>query len=343
MRALVYNGPSQLALEERPKPQIEHTSDAIIKLDYTTICGTDLHILKGDVPEVTKGRILGHEGVGTIVEVGSGVTSHAVGDQVLISCISACGACTYCRRNMYSHCTTGGWVLGHTIDGTQAEYVRIPHVATSTYKVPRGVDPQALVMLSDIFPTAYEMGVLSSKVLPGSTVVIVGAGPVGLAALVTAKLYSPSWVLVVDPDENRLEVAREWGAVDACTPAEAVGKVRELTEGVGADCVIECVGIPETFEQCQELVAPGGVVANVGVHGTKADLQLQKLWASNISITMGLVDTVSTPTLLRLLGSGKLAADKMITHRFKFADMEKAYGTFGAAAKEKALKVLVEM
>lgn len=314
MRALVYNGVDKFGLEDKPMPTLSKPTDALVKLKYTTICGTDLHILKGDAPEVQPGTILGHEGVGTIAEAGSGMSNFKQGDEVLISCISSCGTCEYCRRGMYSHCTTGGWALGHTIDGTQAEFVRVPHADSSLYKVPEGVDPKALVMLSDIFPTGFECGVLNGKVQPGGTVAIVGGGPVGLAALITAQFYSPSWVLMIDPDHNRLKVAHQFGAAHFCEPSQAVDVVKKLTDGKGVDTVIEAVGIPATFEQCQDLVAPGGVIANIGVHGVKVDLHMEKLWAANIAITTRLVDTVTTPMLLNLLEAKKLPAEKMITH-----------------------------
>jgi alcohol dehydrogenase len=283
MKALVYNGVGKLALEDKAKPTIQKPTDAIVKLDYTTICGTDLHILNGDAPEVKPGTIIGHEGVGTVHETGAGISTFKKGDQVLISCISSCGKCECCRKGMYSHCVTGGWVLGHTTDGTQAEFVRIPHADISLYKVAEGVDPKALVMLSDVFPTGFECGVLNGKVQPGGTVAIIGAGPIGLAALLTAQLYSPAWVLMVDPDRNRLEIARQFGAQHVTEPGPAVEIVGKLTGGKGCDTVIECVGLRTAFEQCQELVAPGGVIANVGVHGMSAPFHLEKLWAANIS------------------------------------------------------------
>jgi len=286
MKALVFNGIDKLALEDKPMPAIRKPTDAVVKLDYTTICGTDLHILKGDAPEVQEGTILGHEGVGTIAQAGAGLSNFKEGDQVLISCISSCGTCEHCRKGMNSHCTTGGWNLGHTIDGTQAEYVRIPHADNSLYKVPPEVDPKSLVMLSDIFPTGYECGVLNGKVAPGGTVAIIGAGPIGLATLLAAQLYSPSWVLMIDHDQNRLKVAHQFGAQHFCEPEQAENIVKKLTDGKGVDTVIEAVGIPATFEQCQNLVAPGGVIANIGVHGVKADLHLEKLWAANIGINI---------------------------------------------------------
>jgi alcohol dehydrogenase len=282
MKALVFNGTGKITVESRPKPSLQKPTDAIVKVNYTTICGTDLHILKGDVPEVQLGTILGHEGVGTIEELGAGVTRFTPGDQVLLSCISACGTCEYCKRGMNSHCETGGWVLGHTIDGTQAEYVRIPHADSSLYKIPQGVSQRSAVLLSDILPTGYECGVLNSKIQPGSTVAIIGAGPVGLAALLTAKLYTPSWVLMIDTDKNRLDVAKELGAEHVAQPSNVSDVLERLTDGRGCDAVIEAVGIPATFEQCQELVAPGGVIANVGVHGASVQLRLEKLWSYNV-------------------------------------------------------------
>jgi len=345
MKALVYHGPGKKSLDERPMPALAAPTDAIVKVTRTTICGTDLHILKGDVPTCEPGRILGHEGVGIIEQVGAAVSSFKRGDHVLISCISSCGKCDYCRRGMYSHCTTGGWILGNRIDGTQAEYVRIPHAETSLYPIPAGADEEALVMLSDILPTGFECGVLNGKVQPGSTVAIVGSGPIGLAALLTAQFYSPARIVMIDRDANRLEVARRFGATDCIDigRADAVAEVMKLTDDTGVDCAIEAVGIPATFEMCEALVAPGGVIANVGVHGVKADLHLETLWDRNISITTRLVDTVSTPMLLKTVRSGRLDPAKLITHRFHLEDMLGAYDTFGRAADTHALKVVIQM
>lgn len=344
MKALVYEGPGRTSLQDRPVPTVETPTDAVVKITRTTICGTDLHILKGDVPTCTPGRILGHEGVGVVAETGAGVTQFRKGDRVLISCISSCGKCEYCRRGMYSHCTTGGWILGNTIDGTQAEYVRIPHADTSLYPIPEGADEEALVMLSDILPTGFECGVLNGKVQPGGTVAIVGSGPIGLAALLTAQFYSPAEIIVLDLDENRLEVARRFGATRSVKASgeDAARQVLALTEGKGVDTAIEAVGIPATFELCQEIVAPGGVIANVGVHGVKADLHLEKLWSHNISVTTRLVDTVTTPMLLKTVQSGKIDPGKLVTHRFGLERILDAYDTFGRAASTKALKVIIE-
>src|SRR5579864_9085634 len=343
MKALVYHGPGKKSLDERPQPELAAPGDAIVKMTRTTICGTDLHILKGDVPTCEVGRILGHEGVGIIEQVGAAVSSFKRGDHVLISCISSCGKCDYCRRGMYSHCTTGGWILGHRIDGTQADYVRIPHAETSLYPVPAGADEEALVMLSDILPTGFECGVLNGKVQPGSTVAIVGAGPIGLAALLTAQFYSPSQIVMIDRDANRLEVAKRFGAT-ACIDigsSDAVTDVMKLTDQTGVDCAIEAVGIPATFELCQALVAPGGVIANVGVHGVKADLHLEKLWDRNVSEERRVVDTVSTPMLLKTVRAGRIDPAKLITHRFQLEDVASAYDTFGRAAETHALKVII--
>lgn len=284
MKALVYDKLNSIRLENRPIPELAAPTDAIVKVSKTTICGTDLHIRKGDVATCQPGRILGHEGVGVIHKAGSSVTAFKEGDRVLISCVSSCAACEYCRKGMYSHCTTGGWILGNTIDGTQAEYVRIPLANNSLFKVPDGADESSLVMLSDIFPTGLECGVLNGNVQPGGTVVIVGTGPVGLAAMITAQFYSPAKIIAIDTDPNRLRTALEMGATDAIDSSKgnAVEQVMALTEGKGCDTVIEAVGIPATFSLCQELIAPGGVLANVGVHGTKVDLHLEKLWDRNI-------------------------------------------------------------
>ncbi|MGB6538221.1 MAG: zinc-dependent alcohol dehydrogenase family protein [Xanthobacteraceae bacterium] len=344
MKALVYRGPGKKGLEDRPKPEITVPTDAIVKIVKTTICGTDLHILKGDVPTCTPGRILGHEGIGVIDKAGPAVTAFKSGDRVLISCISACGKCEHCRKQMYSHCTTGGWILGNKIDGTQAEFVRIPYADTSLYPIPDGVDEEALVMLSDILPTGFECGVLNGKVQPGSTVAIVGAGPIGLAALLTAQFYSPAEIIMIDLDDNRLEMAKRFGATSAInsTGGQAVETVMKMTGMRGVDTAIEAVGIPATFELCEKLVAPGGTIANIGVHGQKVSLHLERLWDRNISITTRLVDTTSTPMLLSILRSHKIDPKLLITHRFKLDQILDAYDTFGNAAKTKALKVIIE-
>jgi alcohol dehydrogenase len=343
MKALVYYGPGKKAWEDRPKPTIKDPTDAILKIAKTTICGTDLHILKGDVPTVAEGRILGHEGVGVVQEVGSGVTTFKKGDRVLISGITSCGKCGACKKGMYSHCANGGWLLGHTIDGTQAEYVRIPYADTSLHRVPAGVDEEALVMLSDILPTGYECGVQNGAVKPGDVVAIVGGGPVGLAALLTAQFYSPAEIIMIDLDENRLEMAKRFGATQVVNSKDgkAAERVLALTGGIGVDVAIEAVGIPATFELCQDIVTAGGHIANMGVHGKAVALKLEKLWAHNVTITTRLVDTVTTPMLLKNVVAGRLAPGKLITHRFQLNDVMKAYDTFGNAAKEKALKVII--
>ena len=340
---MIYNGPGKMALEDRPKPAITAPTDAIVRITSTTICGTDLHIIKGDVPTCEPGRILGHEGVGIVDAVGTAVTSFKKGDHVLISCVSACGRCDYCRRQMYSHCTTGGWILGHRIDGTQAEFVRTPHADLSLYHIPKGADEEALVMLSDILPTGFECGVLNGKVSPGSVVAIVGAGPIGLAALLTAQFYSPGQIIMIDLDDNRLGIAAKFGATATVNSADgkAVAAVMALTGNIGADTVIEAVGIPATFELCQQLVAPGGVVANIGVHGKKVDLHLETLWDRNIAITTRLVDTATIPMLFKTVAAKKIDPGLLITHRFKLADILDAYATFGDAARTKALKVII--
>lgn len=344
MKALVYHGPGRKSLDERPMPELAAPTDVIVRVTRTTICGTDLHILKGDMPSCEPGRVLGHEGVGVVHRAGGAVSTFKEGDRVLISCISSCGQCEYCRRGMYSHCATGGWILGNRIDGTQAEYVRIPHAQTSLYRIAPGADEEALVMLSDILPTGFECGVLNGRVQPGRTVAIIGAGPIGLAALLTAQFYSPAQIVMIDPDPNRLALARRFGAT-ACIDngqVDAVAGVKALT-GDGVDCAIEAVGIPASFELCQRIIAPGGVIANVGVHGMKADLHLETLWDRNITITTRLVDTSSTPMLLKTVGAGRLDPKQLITHRFSLADIGQAYETFGHAAHTRALKVIVEV
>lgn len=345
MQALVYHGPGHKRLDDRPKPTLAGRTDAIVRVTRTTICGTDLHILKGDVPTCQPGTTLGHEGVGVIDSVGPGVTSFKPGDPVLISCITACGRCEWCRRAMYSHCTTGGWMLGNSIDGTQANFVRVPHADTSLYPIPPGSDEEALVMLSDILPTGFECGVLSGKVQIASTVAIVGSGPIGLAALLTAQLYSPSRIIMIDLDDNRLAVGKRFGASDTINSAggDAAAQVMALTGGRGVDTAIEAVGVPATFKLCEDIVAPGGTIANIGVHGKKVELHLERLWSHNVTITTRLVDSASIPMLLKIVQSRRIDAAQLITHRFAFAEMLAAYDTFSAASQTRALKVIVAM
>jgi alcohol dehydrogenase len=344
MKALVYNGPERKAWQEVPTPTIQDRTDAIVRVDCTTICGTDLHIMKGDVPEVDKGRILGHEAVGTVDAIGSAVTNVAVGDRVLVSCISACGRCRYCRDGRYGQCLGGGgWILGHLIDGTQAEYVRVPFADTSTYKVPEGVSDEEILMLADILPTSYEVGVLNGHVQPGDTVAVVGAGPIGLSAILAARLYSPSHIVAIDLADARLEAAKLFGADHMINNGrdDAIALVKELTGGLGVDVAIEAVGVPASFELCTELVRPGGRVANIGVHGKPVTLHLEKLWTRDVTITTGLVDTYSTPTLLRLVASHQIDATQFVTHHFGLHDMIGAYDAFERAADSGAVKVVL--
>jgi alcohol dehydrogenase len=344
MKALVYQGSGKLALEDMAKPVISDPTDAIVKITKTTICGTDLHIKKGDVPTVTKGRILGHEGVGIIEQVGASVANFKVGDPVLISCISSCGRCGNCKKGMYSHCESGGgWILGNLIDGTQAEYVRIPFADNSLYPIPAGADEEALVMLSDILPTGFELGVLNGKVKPGDTIAIVGSGPIGMAALLTAQFYSPAEIIMIDIDVNRLEVAKRFGATRVINneDGKAVEKIMAFTDNKGVDVVIEAVGIPASFDLCQAIVTAGGHIANIGVHGKPVQLNLDKLWSHNITLTTGLVDTVTTPMLLKTVISGKVHPEQLVTHHFALQDVIQAYETFGNAMQEQALKVII--
>ena len=343
MKALTYLGHCRIGLQDRPKPQIISATDAVVKVLKTTICGTDLHIVKGDVPSCTPGRILGHEGVGIIDSVGSAVTMFKPGDHVLISCISACGKCANCRKQMYSHCATGGWILGNTIDGTQAEYVRTPYADTSLYLIANGADEEALVMLSDILPTGFECGVLNGQIEPGSVVAIVGSGPIGLAALLTAQFFSPAEIIMVDIDDNRLATAKTFGATTVVNSRDghAVETIMKLTAQRGVDTAIEAVGSPATFELCEKIVAAGGHIANIGIHGYKADLHLESLWDRNISITTRLVDTSTIPMLLKTVTAEKIDPKLLITHHFALDDILEAYDTFGNAAKSKSLKVII--
>jgi len=345
MEALVYHGPGQRAWEEVPDPKIEEPTDALVRIDTSTICGTDLHILKGDVPEVKPGTILGHEAVGTVIETGSAVTTLQAGDRVLISCITSCGRCRFCKEARYGLCTGGGgWIFGHLIDGLQAEYARVPFADTSVYKIPNELTDEDVLFLADILPTSFEVGVLNGGVQPGDTVAIVGAGPIGLAAVLTAKLFTPGRIVAIDPAQPRLEKALELGAdvaIDNSTE-DAVERVMELTDGLGADVAIEAVGIPETFELCTDIVRPGGRVANVGVHGHPATLHLERLWIRDVTITTGLVDTNTTPRLLKLIAEGRLDATPFATHRFPLGETMAAYDVFGDAANTNALKVVLE-
>jgi alcohol dehydrogenase len=345
MKALVYHGPGERRWETVPDPALEEPTDAVVRIDSSTICGTDLHILKGDVPEVKPGTVLGHEAVGTVVAVGSAVTTLAEGDRVLVSCITACGRCRFCREGHYGLCTGGGgWIFGHLVDGLQAEYARVPFADTSVYKVPAGLSDEQVLFLADILPTAYEVGVLNGRVEPGDTVVVVGAGPIGLATIMTAKLHTPGKIVAVDLAESRLAKALEFGAdvVVNSGADDPVGRVMAMTDGLGADVAIEAVGVPETFELCTELIRPGGRVANVGVHGHPATLHLEKLWIRDVLIATGLVDTYTTPKLLKLIASGRLDPTAFATHRFSLDETMEAYDVFGAASETNALKVVLE-
>lgn len=349
MKALVYRGPGHKEWTDVPDPVILAPTDVIVKIDATTICGTDLHILKGDVPAVQPGRILGHEGVGTITEVGDAVTTLAVGDRVILACISACGKCGFCKRGIYSHCLGDegaagiGWIFGHLIDGTQAEFVRVPYAETSVYKLPDTVSPEQGTLLSDILPTGHEIGIQYGNVKAGDVVAVVGTGPVGLAAIATAGLYGPSRVIAIDLDANRVEQAGKFGATDGVVAGDPDWKqqVLAMTDGLGVDVAVEAVGVPETFTMCLDIVRPGGTVANVGVHGRPVELPLQDLWITNIAITTGLVNTDTLETLLKLVAQRRIDPDVFISHRFALADIIEAYDVFGRAAETKALKVVL--
>lgn len=349
MKAVVYHGPGEKQWEEVPDPEIKDATDVIVQVDTTTICGTDLHILKGDVPAVTDGRILGHEGVGTIVEVGSAVNTLQQGDRVIISCVSSCGSCSYCQQRLPSHClheegASGvGWILGHLIHGTQAEYVRIPFAENSLYKLPEGVSDEAGLVLSDILPTGFEIGVRNGRVKPGDVVAVIGAGPVGLSAIMTAGLYGPSRVIAVDLDDNRLELAKQFGATDTVNNSEDSwqDQVMAMTDGLGVDTSMEAVGIPPTFKAAIDIIRPGGTVANIGVHGTSVELPLQDLWIKDIAITTGLVSATTTPMLLKLVAQDKLSPEAFVTHRFQLDDFMDAYDTFARAAETKAMKLAI--
>jgi len=343
MKGLVYGGPGKIELKEIPVPNIEKPTDALVKILKTTICGTDLGILHGKTPSCKPGTTLGHEGVGVIEEAGKGVRRFKKGDHVIISCITSDGTCEYCKKQMYAHCEDGGWILGHLINGTQAEYVRIPHADNSLHHIPAGADEEALVMLSDILPTGHEIGVLNGQVKPGDTVAIVGAGPIGMSVLLTSLFYSPAKIYVIDLDENRLKMAKKFGATDTINSRaeEPVKRIMSETKD-GVDVAIEAVGIPSTFDICQNIIRPGGHIANVGVHGKSVDLQIQNLWIQNITLRTGLVNTNTTPMLLKVVLSKKIDPNKLITHHFKLKNIIDAYEVFGNAAKEKAMKVIIE-
>ncbi len=344
MKALVYHGPGRRAWEDVADAAVVDAGDAVVKVDAVTICGTDLHILAGDGAEVSPGRVLGHEAVGTVTAIGSGVRRVAVGDQVLVSCISSCGSCRYCRDRSFGQCLGGGgWILGHLIDGVQAEYVRVPFADNSTYPVPAGLSAEQMIMLADILPTSYEVGVLNGAVRPGDVVAIVGAGPIGLAAILTARLLTPSHIVAIDLADARLAAAGKFGADIMVNPRREDPRavLDRLTGGFGADVSMEAVGTPQTFEQAVALVRPGGNVANIGVHGAPATLHLEDIWIKNLTITTGLVDTYSTPTLIDLVASGQLDVSSMITHRFALGEFEQAYDVFSRAGETGALKVLL--
>jgi len=343
MKALVYHGPGKKSWEVKPKPIIEDPTDAVVKILKTTICRRDLHILKGNVPTVTDGRIIGHEGVGIIDKVGSAVHNFKKGDSVLISCIASCGKCEYCKSARYSLCEKGGWILGNLIDGTQAEYVRIPYADNSLYPIPADADEDALLMLSDILPTGFDCRELNGKVKPGETIAIVGAGPIGLAVLLRAQLYNPVKIIMIDPDDYHLNVAKTFRATHIInsTHENVVEKVKSLTNGKGVDTAIEAVGLPATFELCEAIIGFCGHIANIRIHGKRIILHLQTLWSRNFTITTRLADTGYTPMLFKDVTSRNLDPKKLVTHRFKLNQIVKAYDTLGNTSKEKTLKVIL--
>jgi alcohol dehydrogenase len=344
MKAMVYNGPGEKSWTDVPMATLRDATDAVIRVDMTTICGSDLHILKGDVPEMAKGRILGHEAIGTVESVGASVTSIKAGDRVIVSCVSACAKCRFCREGRYGQCLNGGgWILGHLIDGTQAQYVRVPFADTSTYLMPKGARDEDMLMLCDIIPTAYEVGILNGRVAPGDVVCVVGAGPVGLSAMKTAHLFSPRLVVAVDLDNGRLEQAKKFGADVTINngTTDVLEEIMKLTNGLGADVAIEAVGLPATFELATTLIRAGGHVANIGVHGKPATLHLETLWIRDVTITTGLVDTRTIPTLLNLIAGEKLQTSDFATHHFTMDKFLEAYDTFANASKTGALKVIV--
>lgn len=343
MKGLVYQGSNKIYLENKPKPKIENPTDCVVRITTTTICGTDLHIWKGDVPTVEKGRTLGHEGIGIIEVVGDAVSNFRINDRVLISCITSCGTCGFCKDKMYSQCEKGGWLLGHKIDGTQAEYVRIPFADTSLYHIPPNVDEEAIVMFSDILPTGFETGVLKGRIKLGDTVAIIGSGPIGLATLLTAQFYSPETIFIVDLDNYRLEVAKRLGATYIINDSDktAIRTILEMTHQKGVDVAIEAVGTPEAFDTCQAIIASGGHIANIGVHGKSVSLHLEKLWNKNVTLTTALVDTFSIPTLLKIFANGKLNPSELITHHFDFEEILQAYEIFRNSSLEHSLKIIL--
>lgn len=344
MKALVYHGANNIALEEKEKPTIKNSTDAIVRVLKTTICGTDLGIYKGKNIYMEQDIILGHEGVGIVEEVGEGVSEFKVGDKVIISCISSCGSCEYCRKQLNSHCKNGGWILGHMIDGVQAEYVRIPYADNSLYKIPSTISDDVAVMLSDILPTGHEIGVQYGNVKPGDAIAIVGAGPVGMSVLLTAQFYSPATIIMIDLDENRLELAKQLGATHTLKPSENIKEeIAKIVGEDGVDVAIEAVGIPQTWDICQKIVKPGGNLANVGVHGKKVDFEIQDLWIKNVTITTGLVNANTTSMLMKAVATNKLPVDKLITHHFKLDEIEKAYDVFLNASQEKAMKIIIDV
>ncbi|MFV5516863.1 zinc-dependent alcohol dehydrogenase family protein [Acinetobacter gerneri] len=356
MKAMVYYGDHDIRFEQRDKPKVLEPTDAIIRMTKTTICGTDLGIYKGKNPEIENiakkqtgefnGRILGHEGIGIVEQVGSAVKNFKIGDKVIVSCVSRCGTCENCQKQLYSHCMNdGGWIMGYMIDGTQAEFVRTPFADTSLYKLPADLDEDVAVLLSDALPTGHEIGVQNGDVKPGDTVAIVGAGPVGMSVLLTAQLYSPSLIIMIDMDQNRLEMAKELGATHIINSGstDAISAVLEVTQGRGVDVAIEAVGIEPTWNICQHIVKEGGHIANVGVHGKSVNFAIEKLWIKNLTITTGLVNANTTGMLLKTCCSGKLPMNKLATHHFQFDEIEKAYDVFLNSAQQKAMKVIINL
>lgn len=343
MKAFVYHGPEKMSLDQVPKPTIIKPTDAIVKVTTSTICGTDKHIRHGGMPEVEPGRIIGHEFCGIVEEVGSSVNKFKKGDKVAVSCVTQCMDCYYCRRGMYSQCTTGSWIYGYMIDGCQADYVRVPYADSGMYIIPDSLTDEDVLFVGDILSTGY-FGAENGNIQPGDTVAVFGSGPVGMCAMATARLWGPARIVAVDIDDSRLEFAKKNGWADyGLNPqkVDVVQALKDMTGGRGADVTIEANGFEPTFKGAIDGVRAGGTVSLIGVFEKPQVVEMNKLWIKNIAIKMGLVNANRISELIDLIKEGKLNMKPLITHTLPLSQVAEGYDIF-EERRDNAIKVVLK-
>lgn len=329
MKALIYNK-NKIHLGERQMPEIKHPQDAIVKVTMSSICTSDLHIIKGFVPRANEDIVLGHEFVGEVVEVGEGVKRLHAGDRVSANCETFCGECYFCQRGFVNNCEKGGWELGCRIDGCQAEYVRVPYADNGLYKLPESVSYKNALFVGDILSSGY-FGADMCEIKAGDTIAVIGAGPVGLCAMMCAKYLGAGKIIAIDIDETRLNIAKDENLADYIinpdlTNVEA--EVKLLTRNRGADGVIECAGSSETFQLAWKIARPNAVVGVVAMYEENQILPLPEMYGKNITFKTGGVDANKCDKLIKLIEEQKISTDFLITHTFKLGEILEAYKLF---------------